>query len=391
MAKQVLVPPLGTTVDTVTLVSWYKAEGEAIRKGEPLFVIETDKANLDVESPASGILRGVNAVAGDELKALTVIAYIADADETVSTSVQLKPTLDGKVTEPIVSKEPLMAAKGAGGRVFISPRARRLAEENHIAITQLKATGPEGAIIERDVRQYMQSQPAIMNPSVIKAHAEGVALAPQPFEPRAIGATSSTLFSFASEVDITQLVTWRGKLLETNIKLTLNSLILYAIGKTLKLNPHLIPILDAGSTGSSPQIDIGLAVPGSKRFLFPVIRNVAEKNVTQLAADERELLTPTAAGSMQTVADETCTLRLCNFGEYGIDTLTPGMYVSGCSVLGVGRIREQRDILDGKVTSRHIVWLSMTADSQQMDGLPAAQFLQSLIRYLENPILLVGV
>ncbi|MHB1355137.1 MAG: dihydrolipoamide acetyltransferase family protein [Anaerolineae bacterium] len=398
MAKQVLVPPLGTTVDTVTLVSWYKAEGETIRKGEPLFVIETDKANLDVESPATGVLRGVNAVPGDEIKALTVIAFIAEADEVVSPIVHSKPTVDDKAIESKGRPEPIVVAENAGGRIFISPRARRLAEENHILTSQLKATGPEGAIIERDVRLFLQSHAVSALPSTTLPLAETTAPAQQLVGSHAEiavsmmqGIPSPVHFTLTAEVDITQLAAWRSKLLETNIKPTYNSLILFALSRVLKAQPRLVSESNANSSAQSPHIDIGLAMAGGKRFVFPVIRSVEQKGLVQLATEERDLMAQIASGSMQLQTPDDCAIRLCNLGAYGIDTFTPWFYAPDCAVLGVGRIKEQRDMLDGKVSTRQMVWLSLTADIRQMDGLQAAQFMQALVRYLENPMLLIGV
>ncbi|MEJ2557771.1 MAG: E3 binding domain-containing protein [Anaerolineae bacterium] len=138
MTTEVLVPPLGQTVDTVVLVTWYKNEGETVAQGDPLFAVETDKATLDVEAPASGVLRQVTAQPGDVLKVLNAIALIAAPDEAI-------------------------AGEERGGRIFISPRARRLVEERNIPLAALQATGPEGAIVERDVRSYLDTQtvPAI--------------------------------------------------------------------------------------------------------------------------------------------------------------------------------------------------------------------------------------
>jgi pyruvate dehydrogenase E2 component (dihydrolipoamide acetyltransferase) len=138
MSTEVLVPPLGQTVDTLTLVSWYKNEGEAVIAGEPLYAVETDKATLDVEAPATGVLRRVMANPGDVVKVLSAIAVIEDEvkaeDETDLTS----------------------ASASASSRLFVSPRARCLAEAEGVSLNAIKATGPQGAIVERDVRAYLQ-------------------------------------------------------------------------------------------------------------------------------------------------------------------------------------------------------------------------------------------
>ena len=140
---EVLVPPLGQTVDTLTLVSWYKSEGEAVIAGEPLYAVETDKATLDVEAPASGVLCGVTAQPGDVVKVLSAIAVI---EAKAKVKVEAEPVL--ALTSALTSTSP--------SRLFVSPRARRLAEGEGVDLAEIKATGPEGAIVERDVRAYLQ-------------------------------------------------------------------------------------------------------------------------------------------------------------------------------------------------------------------------------------------
>ena len=148
MATEVLVPPLGQTVDTLTLVSWYRSEGDAVQQGEPLYVLETDKATLDIEAPATGILRRVTALPGDEVKALSAIAVIAavgEIEQRIKTDKQMESA------PPSVPSVP--ASLLARPRLFVSPRARLLAEG--VPLADVKATGPEGAIVERDVRAYL--------------------------------------------------------------------------------------------------------------------------------------------------------------------------------------------------------------------------------------------
>jgi pyruvate dehydrogenase E2 component (dihydrolipoamide acetyltransferase) len=184
MTTEVLVPPLGQTVDTVTLVTWYKQEGETVVQGEPLFAIETDKATLDVEAPASGVLHGVTAQPGDAVQALRAIAVIGETEPLP----QPPPSILGEVRTgaknlevgssippPPQPSPPLWAAlpsegegeSGVRARVFISPRAQRLAKEHGVDLAALTASGPEGAIVERDVRAYLAAQ------SIPAAQAQG--------------------------------------------------------------------------------------------------------------------------------------------------------------------------------------------------------------------------
>jgi len=173
---------LGQTVDTVTLVAWYKREGETVVQGEPLFAIETDKATLDIEAPASGVLRGVTAQPGDAVQVLRAIAVIGEpappspptpgegrtgaknleVGSSVPPSPQPSPSEGEGVTSPFPDRE---GGQGVRSRIFISPRARRLAEEHGVDPVALTASGPEGAIVERDVRAFLVGQPAAPRPA----------------------------------------------------------------------------------------------------------------------------------------------------------------------------------------------------------------------------------
>lgn len=160
MPIEVVVPPLGATVDTFTLVAWYKQEGEFVEKDELLFAVETDKATLDVEAPATGILQRISAEPGDEVQALSRIALIVTPGETEIDVEWAKETSDSSFvrssnlsTTAALPGLPVQPAT----RKFISPRAKRLAEERHLDWRVLTGSGPDGAIVERDVRQQLDS------------------------------------------------------------------------------------------------------------------------------------------------------------------------------------------------------------------------------------------
>lgn len=156
MPTAVLVPPLGQTVDTLTLAQWLKQEGDSIRQGEPLYVVETDKASLEIEAPASGILRQVTAKAGDEVAVLSTIAVIAGLDEEVGMTADHRPTTASLDLAPATPNPlPVTSYPPPAIRLFVSPRARRLAELEGVPLAELTATGPEGAIVERDVQAYL--------------------------------------------------------------------------------------------------------------------------------------------------------------------------------------------------------------------------------------------
>jgi len=445
MTTEVLVPPLGQTVDTVTLVTWHRKEGETVTQGDPLFAIETDKATLDVEAPASGVLRQVMAQPGDAVKALSAIAIIV----TSSPPTPLPSLGEGGQPSPPIPLS--QGERGMGGegrpRLFISPRARRLAEEHAVPLTALHATGPEGAIVERDVRAYQEAQSALSIPQrasastpVARRMAEksgldwrslagsgprgrvtrgDVARALDTARPateatpvtteanraletipvrsvRAViaermlrSATTTAHVTLTSEADATVLVELRQQLIQDGVNVSYNDLFLYILGRALREHPRLNASLEGDIITPWQRIHIGLAVDTDRGLLVPVVRNVDGKGLLQLAHDTQSLIERARAGQCTPDELQGGTFTLTNLGMFGIDAFTPIINLPECAVLGVGRIKPQPVMVGDKVVGRQMVWLSLTFDHRLVDGGPAARFLQRVVQLVERPHLLI--
>jgi pyruvate dehydrogenase E2 component (dihydrolipoamide acetyltransferase) len=449
MATEVLVPPLGQTVDTVTLVAWYKKEGEAVEQGEMLFAIETDKATMDVEAPAGGVLRRVTAGPGDEVQVLNAIALIAAPDEVITEAKVLagsKSDLwDGLAK---VDRTPAGKKKGHGrrDRIFISPRARRLAEGHDIPLTELQATGPEGAIVERDVRAYLdrQATPSITPVARRMAEEAGLewrtmtgsgaggrivgedisrllaastaaeskpaisAIAAEASEPgtleiiplrstRAViaermlqSASTTAPVTLTAEVDATTLVGLRRQLLDAGVAVSYNDLFLSILARALRDHPRLNASIEGEVIKVWQRIDIGLATETQRGLLVPVVRNVDGKGLAQLAGETAALIKRARAGQCSPEELRGGTFTLTNLGMFGIDAFTPLINLPECAILGVGRIKQQPVMSGEVVVSRQMVWLSLTFDHRLLDGVPAARFLQRVGQLVEQPYLLLS-
>ena len=452
MAIEVLVPPLGQTVDTLTLVSWYKREGDTVQHGEPLYSVETDKATLDVETPATGVLRRVTARPGDVVKVLSTIAVIEDKHEAKARAVN----------EPVPVST--LASLSTSSRLFVSPRALRLASAEGVPLAEVKATGPEGAIVERDVRAYLQEtgdrnqetavsgQEAATNevPSVsgnitpvARRLAEEAGLdwqviagtgprgqitkedieqaieqrrggrgapvssfqlpaatpAPQAVpisgirgviaERMVAGHSRTAPVTLTAEVDATALVELRRQLAEDGVVVSYNDLFLTVLGKALAEHPRLNASLDGDSIKLWPQIDIGLAVDADRGLLVPVMRGVDRKGLAQLAAETAALAERARAGKCTPDELTGSTFTLTNLGMFGIDAFTPIINLPECAILGVGRIKTQPVWIADHVEPHQMVWLSLTFDHRLVDGGPAARFLQRVAQLVEKPHLLM--
>ena len=444
MAVEVLVPPLGQTVDTLVLVSWFKQEGEKVTQGEPLFSVETDKATLDVEAPGSGTLTAVTAKPGDEVKVLSAIAVIAAAGEA------------GVQVEAKAEPKRVPAADGApASRVFVSPRARRLAEQAGVSLSAVRATGPQGAIIERDVRTTMAeakaraevTSTATLEPGSISPVARRLAdesgldwrsiqgsgprgqvtredveraaaaasvtepaapAAPAQIEPEASevipmagvraliaermvqGHRETAPVTLTAEADATALVQLRRQLAEDGVEVSYNDLLLFVLAHALREHPRLNASLEGDAIRTWSRVDIALAVDAERGLLAPVVRGVDGKGLAQLAVETKSLAERARAGRCTPDELRGSTFTLTNLGMFGIDAFTPIINLPECAILGVGRIKEQAAVVSGQVMIRPMVWLSLTFDHRLVDGGPAARFLQRVVQLLEKPHLLMA-
>jgi len=447
MATEVLVPPLGQTVDTVTLVTWYKNEGETVAQGEPLFAIETDKATLDIEAPGSGTLRGVMAQPGDEVKVLSPIALIAAPGEAleISQPITLSHPAAGDTTASTPDREPQPRPADGRQRIFISPRARRLAEEHEVPLTELKASGPEGAVVERDVRAYLETQTAsstaapLITP-VARRMAEEAgldwrgltgggpggritrddvvqALRTAPVLPMTVAAltemneateviplrsvraviaerllrsaTNAAQVTLTVEADATALVKLRDQLAQDGVGASYNDLFLYILGRALREHPGLNASLEEDTIKVWRRIHIGLAVDTERGLLVPVVRDVDRKGLLQLSEETLSLVERARGGRCTPDELSGGTFTLTNLGMFGIDAFTPLLNLPECAVLGVGRIKRQPVMVGDEVLGRELVWLSLTFDHRLVDGGPAARFLQRVVQLVESPHLLI--
>ncbi|NLV74149.1 MAG: hypothetical protein GXY52_05650 [Chloroflexi bacterium] len=343
MPKQVLVPPLGTTVDTITLVEWLKQPGEAVTHGEPLFVIETDKANLDVEAPATGILTQVSAQPGDELTALTVIALIAEegeAPKTPAPATASAPAAEpAEVQAPVAKPEPAAAVSSSAPicreRVFISPRARRLAEAHNVPIAGLVATGPEGAIIERDVRAWLEAHPASM--------------------PAAPAQTAvSARYTLQAEFDPAELLDWQDALRTSKRQPSILQVVLLTALRMLAAEPLNAP--------DGSELGLAMAELSDTGLRYRPLPLASALNMARL---QKVLETEPQEAFSQGIA-------LLDAGALGLDVLTPSD--ASVPMISIGRVRRGRP-----------AWLSVSADPSALSALQAASWLARLVNLLDDP------
>jgi pyruvate dehydrogenase E2 component (dihydrolipoamide acetyltransferase) len=441
MAKEVYMPALGMNQETGTLLRWHKAEGETVTKGEPLMEIATDKTDVEIEAPASGVLRRVTAHEGDEVPVGQVIAWIAAADEVLpgaepavnapapvapeppaappgaapapapisplAARVAARHGVDVSRIKPVggrIQKDDVLAYIAAqetqlpAGRVLASPKARRLAQEAGIALADLTGSGPEGAVLAADVvAAHAAPAPAVPAPQPV---VEQVPAAPQTLPmPRMWKVMAERLteswttvphFFLGREVDAAGLVAWReAAQARSDAKLTITDCLVKLVAYTLRWHPRVNASWRSGSIVANEEVNVGIAVAVEDGLLVPVIRRADQLGLNALAAARTELVGRSQNGKLTPDDLAGGTFTISNLGMLGIDHFSAIINPPQAAILAVGRIVDKVVAVTGQPAVRPRMGLNLSCDHRVVDGARAARFLDDLAAAIEDPLRLL--
>jgi pyruvate dehydrogenase E2 component (dihydrolipoamide acetyltransferase) len=378
MATEVIMPALGVAQETGKLVRWLKREGERVERGEPLMEVETDKATVEIEAPASGTLVGVAAQPGDEVPVGRPIALIlAPAEESpAARPVRGPAAAAGKAAEP---KPVRLASPSPAGRVPASPAARRLARERGIELAALRGSGPGGAVIARDVLAASGAARAELVPLTSMRRIVG--------ERMAESKRSAPHFYLTVEIDMTEAERLRTKRREAGAEVvpSINDLVLWAAARTLGQFPYLNASFAGEAIRLNPEVHLGFAVALEEGLLVPVIRNANRLSLEEIARQSRELVERAHRKKLLPADCEGGTFTVSNLGAFGIESFAAIINPPQCAILAVGRV-SRRVVAHGEgIAVRPMMTATLSADHRVVDGADAARFLNELKSALESP------
>lgn len=441
MSVKVTMPKLGMTMKVGKVSKWYKNEGDLVEKGEILFEVETEKITNKIESPETGLLFQIVVPQGMTVAVGTILAVIAQAGEKPE---RIEGFLPGEVVELKTGKKMPPAAAGKtiptkGKRILSTPAARRLAKELAVDLAAVPGTGPDGKIKEADVLKFHEEGPPApritplaaeiarqegLDISTITGTGENGKITRQDVEQALAAATagreetpsrfkviplegmrqviadnmlaslqnSAQLTAF-TEVDVTEMVRFRDLVREEHrndesVKISYNDIIIMATARALVRHPIMNSTLVGEDIMVHDSVHMGIAVVLTDGLIVPKLRHAEKKNLLQIAKESRELAQKARDGtlSIEEVTDGTFTVT--NVSMLGVDAFTPVLNPPETGILGIGRVMEKPAVYDGKITIRHMMILSLTFDHRVVDGAPAMMFLNTLARYLEQPVLL---
>jgi pyruvate dehydrogenase E2 component (dihydrolipoamide acetyltransferase) len=341
LATEVIMPALGVAQETGKLVRWLKRDGEQVAKGEPLMEVETDKATVEVESPATGTLTAITAAEGDDVKVGHPIAIILAPGE---------------------SAPPARAA--APARAPASPKARRLAEERGVDLSSVVGTGPGGAVLEEDIPQV--SDTAKTHSSLWQAMSDNVTRSWK----------DAPHFFVFREVDASALVEERRR---GPMEVTYTDLLLRAVAEALVKHPRM--------NSESKEVNIGLAVAVPDGLIVPVIHGVDRLSVDEIGTHRHDVVERVRSGRLRAADVTGGTFTVSNLGMYGVDLFTAILTEGQAGILAVGRIADRVVARDGAAVVRPSMLMSLSCDHRRVDGARAAEFMQTLVELIEQPAL----
>ena len=410
MAKAVIMPKAGITVESCIIGTWEKKVGDSVKVGDILFTYETDKANLECESTEEGTLLEIFYQDGDEVPCLMNVCAVGNPGEDCSalrpgdaSLEEVKEDASEKTSEAPTEAPVVTVAseiQDTGSKNAISPRARKLAERAGVDASMATPTGPSGRVIERDVRELMNNPKAVVEaqaPVSVAAPCAGEEYTDVKFSGirRAISKSMHTSLSTMAQLthttsfDATQILAYRKQLKASEGEcagITLGDIILYAVSRTLLNHPDLnAHMLDDNNIRLFHNVNLGVAVDTPRGLMVPTIFNADKMSLLEISKAVKELAAQCRDGNISPDKLSGGTFTVSNLGSMGVESFTPVINPPQTGILGVcGTVDRVRKAQDGSFTVYPAMGLSLTYDHRAVDGTPAARFQKELGYNLEN-------
>ena len=392
MAISVVMPALEMAQETGKLVSWLKDEGDRVVKGDLLLEIETDKAVVEVEALADGILAGVTGKVGADIPVGQVIAWIVSPGEAVP--------LDATVAEPTAAEpkeearpQEHIAGQPTASAGQVSPKARRLAKEAGIDISVIRGSGPGGEILTSDIQALVDAKAATPSAPADKSstrHETLSSIGRLMAERTTQSWTTVPHFFLQREIDASELNAARsalGPAIEKayGVKLTHTDILIALVARTLHKHPRINASWIDDGIRLNPEVNVAIAMAVDDGVVAAVISNANTATLGEIAKQRRELTDRARSGRLR-LADLTGgTFTISNLGMFHIDSFSAIITPPQAAILAVGQIADRVVAVDGTIAVRPMLSLTLSSDHRVIDGAKAATFLHDLAEAIQSP------
>lgn len=434
MAHQVIMPKLGMAMVEGTVIAWKKKAGDAVKKGDGIVEISSEKIEMEVESPGDGVLLRILVPEGGVVPYGTVLGSVGEPGELAEEALAVESSpaavaAQGESAAAILaavpavavdsSREPALARAGRDG-IKISPVARKMAEEAGLDVSQIVGTGPQGRITKEDVENALRERGGLQ----AESQADGVAVQAVPAastdgpastpdvsvqndaqsveripvtgmrkviaERMQASLQQSAQLTMTMHADVTALLQLRGSLSQESqrryqVKLSVTDLIARATVLALMEHKQMNSVFLGSHIEQYGAVHLGMAVALEKGLVVPVIRHAEQKTLVQLAqaikaASERARLNQLAPEEIKG-----STFTISNLGNFGVENFTPVLNPPEAGILGVGAAKAVPAFVGEELVRQQMLPLCLTFDHRVLDGAPAAAFLACVKRHLEEP------
>ena len=428
MAIEVLMPALSPTMEDGTLAKWFVKEGDKVEPGDLLAEIETDKATMEFEAVEEGIIEKLLVSEGTEgVKVNSAIATLSGEDNSALKNIEEPAASDTVKTEASAinaKKIENNSNSKSRDRVFISPLARRIAKKQGIDINLISGTGPHGRIIKKDLAN-IKSAPlgsVLQDPDVVTAKSISPNIsdsfsydalleiyADRKFTEIALDGMRKTIASRLSEakqtiphfylrrsVKMENLLDFRQKinkkLLDKNIKVSINDIIIKACSEALQSNPEANAIWAGNKLIKFDSSDIAVAVSVEGGLFTPVIKDTDQKTISNISEEMKDLASRARAKKLMPTEFQGGSFAISNLGMFGIESFDAIINPPHAAILAVGTGKKKPVVSDdGSLGAATEMELSLSVDHRVIDGVLGAQLLHTIVDNLENPIGLLNI
>jgi len=437
----VTMPRLSDTMTDGTVATWLKKVGDTVAEGDILAEIETDKATMEFESFNAGTLLFVGIQEGESAPVDSVLAIIGPAgtditgvaenykkgaapakaeDPSASDQAKQKSAEPAKTEQSSEEKteEPIQVVSD-GKRIFISPLAKKIAEEKGINISQVKGSGENGRIVKSDIENFTPAaatasapQTAEAKPAAAPTHEAAATVAAKPYTP--VGEVSSeevknsqmrkiiakrlseSIFTaphFYLTIEVTMDEAMKSRAVINTIpdtKVSFNDMVIKACAMALRKHPKVNSQWKEEATIINHHINVGVAVAVEDGLVVPVLRFADQMSLTQIGGNVKDLAGRAKNKKLQPNEMEGSTFTVSNLGMFGIEEFTSIINQPNSAILSVGAIIEKPIVKNGQIVVGNTMKVTLACDHRTVDGATGAQFLQTLKQYLENPVTMLA-
>ncbi|WP_053977330.1 pyruvate dehydrogenase complex dihydrolipoamide acetyltransferase [Mangrovimonas xylaniphaga] len=412
----VTMPRLSDTMEEGTVASWLKKVGDVVEEGDILAEIETDKATMEFESFQSGTLLYVGLQEGESAKVDSLLAIIGPAGTDVSglaANFSAGGTTAAPQAEAAKAEAPVVAAEVAkeapqavatttsNGRLFVSPLAKKMAEEKGVDLSQVKGSGESGRIIKRDIENFTPAA-AVQKPAAAPTAAAPVVTVQgqEQFDEKpnsqmrkviakrlAESKFSAPHYYLNVEFDMENAIAFRKQVNDLpDTKISFNDMVVKACAMALKQHPQVNSQWFADKMRLNHHVHIGVAVAVEDGLVVPVLKFANELNLSQIGTAVKDYAGRARNKKLTPQEMEGSTFTVSNLGMFGIESFTSIINQPNSAILSVGAIVEKPVVKNGQIVVGHTMKLCLACDHRTVDGATGAQFLQTLKTYIENPV-----